>query len=373
MFPKRHVVWVVALMFAGSVLVLPAPSSAAGKAEAKRHFENGLAMMELEDFDGAAVEFEASLALYASQNAMFNLAMCYKAQHKYPKALEMFRTILKTYGRTMSPEDRKEVKKNIKLISGMVGNLEVKTNIPEAVVLIDGEKVGITPLGTLVAAGAGEHQVRVSKNGYETQEKLVTVVAGKNTAVAFTLVEGADAAAPVPVVAPAGPPPEQVEVEAVIGGNLTRDYIRYTKTRANEKESFAQYEYKLATKKRTNGIILMAAIAPIVMGIGVGAYAALLWSMEEEDATDPDYDQIVVDNTAKWNAAVFLISLAGAGALTTLIVGSVRVARGHTKMKKLKPLLAGEKAGGAKLRLIGFAPLFDPSGVPGGAAVTFSF
>ncbi len=373
MFQKSRIGWFIALMFAGSVLVFPTLSSAGGKAEAKRHFENGLAMMELEDFDGAAVEFEASLASYASQNAMFNLAMCYKALHKYPNALEMFRKILKNYSKTMSSEDRKEVKKNIKVISNMVGNLEVNTNIPDVQVLIDGEQVGTTPLKKPVATGAGEHRVRVSLKGYETQEQVVSVVAGKNTVVTFTLETGSGGAAPVPVVTSNEPPREQVEVEAVIGGNLTRDYIRYTKTGASEKESFAQYEYKLAKKKRKNGIILMAAIAPIVMGVGVGAYVALMMSQEEEDPGADDYYDVVDSNAAKRGGANFLIALAGAGALTTLIVGSVRVARGHKKMKKLKPLLEEKETSGARLRLVGFSPLIDPIGIPGGAAVTFSF
>jgi hypothetical protein len=56
-----------------------------------------------------------------------------------------------------------------------------------------------------------------------------------------------------------------------------------------------------------------------------------------------------------------------------LIVGSVRVARGHTKMKKLTPLLNEDTATVANIRFVGLSPLIDHNGIPGGAAVRFSF
>lgn len=367
MFFHRSVVRIAPWMLAGLFFIWPATSEAADKAEAKRHFETGLAMMELEDFSGAAVEFEASLAAYTSRNAMFNLAMCYKALHKYPKALETFRKVLEMYGSKMSQEDRKEVKKNIKSISRMVGELEINTGMRDVEVLIDGEKVGTTPLAAPVLVGAGEHRVRVSKSGYNDEEKVVAVAAGKTVLVAFAMTEGTEGL-PTPQAVPAGPPREQIEVEAIIGGNLTRDYIRYTKTGANQKQSFAKYEYDLARKKRKNGIILMAAIAPIVMGVGVGIYlACVLNKVPEYTTDDEDYNQ------ALQNLGTFFISLAGAGALATLIVGSVRVARGHTRMKKLKPHLGEEASQSSGLRLTGLSPFLDRNGIPGGVAVSFSF
>jgi hypothetical protein len=70
---------------------------------------------------------------------------------------------------------------------------------------------------------------------------------------------------------------------------------------------------------------------------------------------------------------IFFISLAGAGSLVTLIVGSVRVGRGHTKMKKLTPLLKEDTVQGANIRFVGFSPLVDHNGIPGGASMRFSF
>jgi len=196
----RRTARVVALSLA--VLLLPATLAAqTDKEEAKTHFQNGLSMMELEDFAGAAVEFEASLQSYPTKNAMFNLGMCYKALHRYAKALEIFRQVLKDFGGKLGDEMRSEVRKNIAAINKMLAQLEIHTNIPGATILVDGEKVGTTPLEAPVDLGAGEHRIRASLPGYEDQEKVVVVAAQTKETVEIEL---------TPVVAPAGgvvPPP----------------------------------------------------------------------------------------------------------------------------------------------------------------------
>ncbi len=157
------------------------------KEEAKTHFQNGFSMMELEDFAGAAVEFEASVAKFPTKNAMFNLGMCLKAMHKYPRALQVFRNILTQFGGDLDSEMQSEVRKNIASINKMIAQMEVNTNIPGASVLVDGEVVGTTPLGQPLVIGAGEHRIRVSLVGYEDIEKTVAVVSQTHQIVEFTM------------------------------------------------------------------------------------------------------------------------------------------------------------------------------------------
>ena len=56
---------------------------AGGKEEAKQLFDAGLKLMHLDDFSGASANFERSVALYPTQNSLFNLANCYKALQRY--------------------------------------------------------------------------------------------------------------------------------------------------------------------------------------------------------------------------------------------------------------------------------------------------
>ncbi len=166
------------------------------KEDAKTHFQNGFAMMELEDFAGAAVEFEASLAKFPTKNAMFNLGMCLKAMHKYPQALQVFRKILTQFGADLGGEMRSEVRKNISSINKMIAQVEVNTNIPGASVLVDGEVVGTTPLSQPLVIGAGEHRIRVSLAGYEDVEKTVTVVSQTHQIVEFNMTPAAGGSIP---------------------------------------------------------------------------------------------------------------------------------------------------------------------------------
>jgi hypothetical protein len=184
---------VAALIF---VAILAHAGSAASQEEsdkeaAKSHFQNGLSMMELEDFAGAAVEFEASVSRFPTKNAMFNLGMCYKALHRYPQALRAFRDVLKQFGVELGDEMQSEVRKNIAAINKMIAQLEVQTNLPGAMIIVDGEKVGITPLDSPLELGAGEHRIVASLAGYQNAEQLVTMASQTRELVRLELLPAA--------------------------------------------------------------------------------------------------------------------------------------------------------------------------------------
>jgi hypothetical protein len=184
-----------------------ASTAAAGdKAKGKRHFENGTTMMQAEDFAGAAVEFEASINEYPTKNAMYNLGMCQKALHRYPQALGSFRRALREFGDSMSPDEKSETEANIAAISKIIGEVDVTVNVPEALVSVDGEDVGQSPLDKPIVLGAGEHRIKVSRSGYETVEQTVTLVSGSKEKVKIEL-KVENAAAPPPAPVPGGAPP----------------------------------------------------------------------------------------------------------------------------------------------------------------------
>ena len=374
--------WAFVLIFGVQFTAL-----AGDKEKAKRHFQNGLSMMEMEDFSGAVVEFEASVALFQSQGAMFNLAMCYKALHRYPKALETFRGLLKRFGETMTDETRKEVRKNIRAMSKMIAKLEVSTNLPNAIVLINGVKVGTTPLDSPLTVSAGEQRIRVSLDGYEDGEQTVSIAGGAKEVVNFTLTPVA-AGGGAPVVAPVSPEvaakaaeqeaskQEMVAAETALGMNLARDYRRYSHSRIKDKMSFTEYEYRLARKKRTGGIIVVTVVAPIVFGISLGLYFGLQ-AAKGDPSDDNDYTSFAdttddAGNEALDNLSYVMLALGGTGAIIAIIVGSVKWGRGAKRMRRLKPLLK-DKASNDGIRFVGFSPVLDKNGALQGASAGFSF
>ena len=54
-------------------------AAAGEKEQAKQLFDAGLKLMRMDDFVGATADFERSVALFPTQNSLFNLANCYKA------------------------------------------------------------------------------------------------------------------------------------------------------------------------------------------------------------------------------------------------------------------------------------------------------
>ncbi|MFO8072389.1 MAG: PEGA domain-containing protein [Polyangia bacterium] len=194
--------WRIAWLLLPLILLAARVGAAGEKREAKKHFENGVSMMGLEDFSGAAVEFEASVALYPTKSALFNLAMCYKAQHRYALALDTFRRLLRDFGDQLKGEMRQEVRDNIAAINELIAEVEVHTSLPGATVLLDGDKVGTTPLDRPLVVGAGAHRIRVSLEGYRDQERTVQLVSGTHEVVEFEL----DAAGAPPPPGTASPP-----------------------------------------------------------------------------------------------------------------------------------------------------------------------
>jgi len=383
MFSKNTMVFV---LMAAIGLVAPRYGIGDEKSEAKRHFVNGTEMMELEDFAGAAIEFEASLKLYRSKNTVFNLAMCYKALHKYPQALEMFRVLLKEFSSDLTPEVKDEVRKNIRSMNKMISKVEITTSIPGATVLLDGETIGTTPLPKPILVGAGKHRVRVSLEGHHDQETSISVVSGKDQVVEFkmepvTATAGVAPPAGAAVGAsatPTGPPEDQVAAEQALGRSLARDYRYYTRTHLNQKMSFAAYQYGRARKKQIGGILHLALIAPIVQGVGLGLYFLVMSTIEDEDPTglgivDSTTKQ---ENDARRGFAGALLGLCTVGTVITVIVGSVKLARGSKAKKRLKPLLDKEKqqkTAFGDFHFAGVSPITGIDAIPAGLSLDFRF
>ena len=73
-----------------------------------------------------------------------------------------------------------------------IGDLSVETDPNGAAVYVDGRLAGATPV-SVSGISAGEHRVRVVKSGYLENARLITVTAGKPTAVKVKMTRTAEA------------------------------------------------------------------------------------------------------------------------------------------------------------------------------------
>jgi hypothetical protein len=157
------------------------------KRQAQKHFQAGTELMKVEDFKGALVEFEKSVALYPTKSGLFNLGNCLKALHRYGEALETFERLQREFGKKLDSEMRDALNRHLDDIRAVIARLEIRVDRAGAKVLLDGEDVGESPLAEPLVVGPGEHRLEVSLGGHETAEREVTLVSGDHRVEMFKL------------------------------------------------------------------------------------------------------------------------------------------------------------------------------------------
>ena len=151
---------------------------AGDKEEAKQLFDAGLKLMHLDDFDGASANFERSVALYPTQNSLFNLANCYKALQRYGDALAVIERLKRDFAGKLKPEIKEAVEREQQDIQSLVARLTLRTMPADATIKIDSKEVGQGPtLGPLLL-GPGEHEIEATRPGHRSERRTVKLVSG---------------------------------------------------------------------------------------------------------------------------------------------------------------------------------------------------
>jgi tetratricopeptide (TPR) repeat protein len=181
-----------ACAFCVAVLVVCASLSAVAgdKEEAKQLFDAGLKLMHLDDFAGASANFERSVALYPTQNSLFNLANCYKALQRYGEAIAAIERLRREFSGKLKPEIKDAVERQQQEINSLVARLTLQTVPADATIRIDGKDMGTGPTLGLLLLGPGEHEIEAARSGYRSQRRSVKLVSGAGRTEKFVL-EGA--------------------------------------------------------------------------------------------------------------------------------------------------------------------------------------
>ena len=154
-------------------------SAVAGdKEEAKQLFESGLKLMRVDDFAGASATFERSIALYPTQNSLFNLANCYRAMQRYGDALATIERLKRDFVDKLKPEIKTSVDRQQIEIQLLVAPLTLETDPADTTVTIDGKPVGAGPkLGPLLLE-PGEHTIEAARPDHRSQRRTVKLEPG---------------------------------------------------------------------------------------------------------------------------------------------------------------------------------------------------
>ena len=169
-------------------LVLPAPAMGDDeKQEAQQHFETGTRLFEVEDFEGAVTEFEASVRIYPTKNGWFNLANCYKAMHRYADALDAVEELERAFDGKIDHDMQRRIDDLKELIASLVGELTLEIEPDDASVLLDGRPLAPGAHRDALVLGPGEHRLEMRAPGYTPAVQRVTVHSQKHQTVRVSL------------------------------------------------------------------------------------------------------------------------------------------------------------------------------------------
>ncbi|MBN1770193.1 MAG: hypothetical protein JXB32_02935 [Deltaproteobacteria bacterium] len=201
---------VVVAVFAARPTLAQAPDDA--RAEAERHFLQGLALVENEDWEAALLEFRVSLELFPTRSALFNSAQMLKALHRYVEAVDTLQEWLARYRDEALADELAATEEALREWEGFIGELEIRVDEPGAELRLDGTGIGRSPLPGPIRVDVGTHRVEATLEGRLPQQEQVTIVSRQRIGLDLSLAELAPPPE-VPALPPVPPAPVAIGVE----------------------------------------------------------------------------------------------------------------------------------------------------------------
>lgn len=151
--------------------------------DAERHFKAGLSLQKLDDFAAAIDQYEASLKLHPTRNALFNLSNCLRATHRYPEAFSALQRLLTEYDDTLDPAMAAASHRQLDELSRLTATLEVNVTfegaaVDGASVSVDGRFYGTAPLAAPLRLKVGTHTIQVASREHEPVSETLELTPG---------------------------------------------------------------------------------------------------------------------------------------------------------------------------------------------------
>jgi len=212
-------VGIVALVLALGLAAAPAIAapSEADKAEARRHFEAGVAKAKVQHYDEAIKEFMRAYELSPSPTPLYNIAVARAENGQHVQAIEMFQRYLAEGGDMVPADRRAKVQTRMAELEAKLGTIKVRVSPETAELLLDGRAIDVAAAAQGIRVEPGPHIVIATGEGLVTRKEVPEVGQGAVVEVALALVavppSPEKAPAPSP---PAAPPPAFVARAAVV-------------------------------------------------------------------------------------------------------------------------------------------------------------
>jgi hypothetical protein len=167
----------------------PAPPSADKLAEARLHFQQGVALYQDHNYDAALAEFQGAYAASNQPVVLYNMGLTFKALFRYADAIDTLDRYLKessARSEAITPERRAEVEGIIAEMKSLLADVTVLVQPAQATIKVDGRPVTMGIEG-IVRLAAGTHSIEASQADYTSDHRDITVVAGVPQSVSLKL------------------------------------------------------------------------------------------------------------------------------------------------------------------------------------------
>jgi hypothetical protein len=162
----------------------PAPAAAEtpDTEDARSHFSDGLKLYKDGDFDAALVQFERAYAIKPNYKVLYNIAQTYFQLREYVEARDDMARYLKEGGSAIDPERQAAASKDLADLEKRVARVTLTVNVAGATVLVDGKKVGTTPLSDPISVSEGQRTISVEAPNRGARQRLIRVAGGEQQA-----------------------------------------------------------------------------------------------------------------------------------------------------------------------------------------------
>lgn len=154
--------------------------------EAKTLYDEGRAAFADERYQEALDRFTRAIVLSDDPRLMWNAAACERKLGHNVRALAYLDAYLNEADVRLSEAERSEAKKAVTAVRAYVGEARIETDPPGADVVVDGQRAGVTPIGSLLL-DAGTRRLRFTKEGYLDLDRAEEVAPGSAVSWRFQL------------------------------------------------------------------------------------------------------------------------------------------------------------------------------------------
>jgi tetratricopeptide (TPR) repeat protein len=276
------------------------------KADARAHFEKGLAAFDARRLDEAAAEFDAAYRLSPAFVVLYNIGQVSVALGHPIEAVQAFTQYLDQGGSAIPGARQREVRAEIDVQTARIGTLAIFVRPDGAEIRVDARLVGEAPLRRPPQLAAGKHTIHVTLTNYVADVRDIDIVGGQQLEIQVDL---------APVVAPPlqsslPPPAPAQEAAAPPPGN------DITETTHGNGQKIAGYVLAGAGIVAT-GIGFVLALTSVSQADGAKRLLGRATTGTAWDDAKSDYDAAKNRNRIGW-------IVAGCG-LASVIAGTVLV------------------------------------------------